>query len=78
MEIVELQRQISEEINVNQIGKVFEVIIEGKSKKSKEMLFGRTDGNKTVIIPDTGKKAGEFVMVKITKANSATLFGELI
>jgi tRNA-2-methylthio-N6-dimethylallyladenosine synthase len=78
MEIVELQRQISEEININQIGKVFEVIIEGISKKSKEMLFGRTDGNKTVIIPDTGIKAGESVLVKITKANSATLFGELI
>lgn len=78
MEIVELQRQISEEININQIGKVFEVIIEGKSKKSKEMLFGRTDGNKTVIIPDIGIKAGESVLVKITKANSATLFGELI
>lgn len=75
MEIVELQRQISEEKNLGLVGKDFEIIIEGISKKSDKMLFGRTDGNKTVIIPVNGKKAGDKVLVKITKGNSATLFG---
>jgi len=78
MEIVELQRDISEEKNLQTVGREYEVIIEGISKKSDKMLFGRTDGNKTVIIPVNGAKPGEKVMVKVTKANSATLFGEAI
>lgn len=78
MDIVELQRDISEEKNLQTVGRIYEVIIEGISKKSDKMLFGRTDGNKTVIIPVSGAKPGEKVMVKVTKANSATLFGEAI
>jgi tRNA A37 methylthiotransferase MiaB len=42
------------------------------------MLTGRTDGNKSVIIPMNGTVIGEKVIVKITKANSATLFGEVV
>lgn len=78
VEIVELQRAISEKKNLETVGKEFEVIIEGISKKSAEMLFGRTDGNKTVIIPVNGTKPGEKISVKINKANSATLFGEVV
>lgn len=78
MEIVELQRDISEEKNLQTVGREYEVIIEGISKKSDKMLFGRTDGNKTVIIPVNGAKPGDKAMVKVTKANSATLFGEAI
>lgn len=78
VEIVELQRNISEEKNMETVGKEFEVIIEGISKKSDKMLFGRTDGNKTVIIPLNNAKPGERVMVRINRANSATLFGEAV
>ncbi len=78
MEIVELQRQISEDKNSALVGKEFEIIVEGISKKSDKMLFGRTDGNKTVIIPVNGAKAGDKVLVKVTKGNSATLFGETV
>jgi tRNA A37 methylthiotransferase MiaB len=42
------------------------------------MLFGRTDGNKTVIIPLNDAKPGDRLMVKINRANSATLFGEAV
>lgn len=78
VEIVELQRDISEEKNRETVGKEYEVIIEGISKKSDKMLFGRTDGNKTVIIPLNDAKPGEKVLVKINRANSATLFGEAV
>lgn len=78
VEIVELQRNISEEKNKETVGKVFEVIIEGVSKKSDKMLFGRTDGNKTVIIPLNDAKPGDKILVKVNKANSATLFGEAV
>lgn len=75
MEIIELQRVISDELNQSMIGKNYEILVESLSKKSNEMLTGRTDGNKTVIIPKNGTAIGEKVMVRITKANSATLFG---
>jgi tRNA-2-methylthio-N6-dimethylallyladenosine synthase len=78
MEIVEVMREISHEKNLESVGKEYEVIIEGISKKSDKMLFGRTDGNKTVIIPLNGTKPGEKVMVRINRANSATLFGETV
>lgn len=78
MEIVELQRQISEDKNSALTGNIFEIVIEGISKKSDKMLFGRTDGNKTVIIPVNGAKAGDKLKVRITRGNSATLFGEAV
>lgn len=78
MEIVELQRNISEEKNSALTGNIFEIVIEGISKKSDKMLFGRTDGNKTVIIPVNGAKAGDKLKVRITRGNSATLFGEAV
>ncbi len=78
VEIVELQRNISEEKNLETVGSEFEVIIEGISKKSDKMLFGRTTGNKTVIIPLNDAKPGDKVMVRINRANSATLFGEAV
>lgn len=78
MEIVELQRNISFELNSKTIGKTYEILVESESKKSSEMLTGRTDGNKSVIIPKNSTQIGSKVLVKINKANSATLFGELI
>lgn len=78
VEIVELQRDISEKKNLLTLGKNFEIIVEGISKKSEKMLFGRTDGNKTVIIPKNGTAVGTKVSVNITKANSATLFGDIV
>lgn len=78
VEIVEVMREISNEKNLEAVGKEYEVIIEGISKKSDKMLFGRTDGNKTVIIPLNGTMPGEKIMVKINRANSATLFGEAL
>jgi len=78
MEIIELQNNISLGKNNAMIGNVYEIIIEGRSKKSEEMLTGRTDGNKSVIIPKNGYNRGEKVKVRILKANSATLFGEAV
>jgi tRNA-2-methylthio-N6-dimethylallyladenosine synthase len=78
MEIIKLQRQISFDLNSKMIGNNYEILIESLSKKSDENLTGRTDGNKSVIIPKNGNRIGEKVTVKVTSANSATLFGEVI
>jgi tRNA-2-methylthio-N6-dimethylallyladenosine synthase len=78
VEIVELQNEISEKKNSASIGNKYEVLIESISKKSPDMLKGRTDGNKAVIIPKNGTNVGDKVLVKITRSNSATLFGEAV
>lgn len=75
-EMIDLQNKLSEESNLRDIGKVFEVLIEGYSKRSHEQLFGRTSQNKVVIFDKKNFHVGQFIRVKIQRASSATLFGE--
>ncbi|MBI5660838.1 MULTISPECIES: tRNA (N6-isopentenyl adenosine(37)-C2)-methylthiotransferase MiaB [Ignavibacterium] len=78
-EIIDLQQQISYEINQSLIGKEEIVLVEGFSRKSDEFLSGRTDTNKVTIIPaQPDIKPGDYVRVRINKATSATLFGEYL
>jgi tRNA-2-methylthio-N6-dimethylallyladenosine synthase len=64
--------------NQRDVGKVFEVLVEGRSKRSSEQLFGRTSQNKVVVFPKGNHKVGDFVSVKISSSTSATLIGEEI
>ena len=75
-EIIDLQRKLSLESNQKDIGKIFEVLIEGESKRSKEQLFGRNSQNKVIIFDKKDFKIGDYVKVKVTSCTSATLFGE--
>ena len=76
-EIIELQRQISFEVNQAMLNKEEIVLVEGLSRKSEQFLAGRTGTNKVVIFPfDENIKEGSYVKVKINRATSATLFGE--
>jgi tRNA-2-methylthio-N6-dimethylallyladenosine synthase len=77
-EIIDLQNTLSAESNKKDIGKIFEVLIEGVSKRSKEHYFGRTSQNKVVVFPRGENRIGDFVFVKIKDCSSATLIGELI
>lgn len=77
-EIIELQNELSRLSNENDIGKEFEVLIEGFSKRSKEQLFGRSSQNKVIIFDKGSCRIGETVKVRVTGSTSATLFGELI
>ncbi len=74
-EIIDLQRKLSEESNKNDIGKTFEVLVEGPSKRSKEEYLGRTSQNKVVIFPKLNAKTGDTVSVTVSEASSATLKG---
>ena len=77
-EIIDLQQKISYEINQQLIGTSEVVLVEGFSRKSEEFLAGRTGTNKVVIFPvKSGVKTGDYVKVKINRATSATLFGEV-
>jgi tRNA-2-methylthio-N6-dimethylallyladenosine synthase len=75
-EIIVLQNSITAENNKKEIGKTFEVLVEGYSKRSTEQMSGRTSQNKVVVFPRNGRRIGEFVQVKILSATSATLIGE--
>jgi len=74
-EVIQLQNRHSLDNNQGDIGKTFEVLVEGVSKKSDEELFGRTPQNKVVVFPKQNFEKGDFANVKITKATSATLIG---
>ena len=78
-EIIELQNNISRELNGKDIGKTFKILIEGDSKKSDRDFKGRNSQNKMVIFPKKeGLKAGDYTFVKIKEANSATLKGNIV
>ena len=77
-EIINLQNRLSEQSNKRDVGKEFEVLVEGLSKRSDEQLFGRTSQNKVVVFDKGSHKVGDYVRVKVTGCSSATLFGEEI
>jgi tRNA-2-methylthio-N6-dimethylallyladenosine synthase len=74
-EIIGLQHKLSHKSNTKDIGAVFEVLIEGDSKRSKEHFSGRNSLNKVVVFPKTENRPGEYVKVKIERVTSATLIG---
>lgn len=74
-ELIALQNQLSAESYKKDIGKTFDVLVEGVSKRSKSQLFGRTEQYKVVVFDRGNHHIGDFVKVKITEASSATLKG---
>jgi len=74
-EIIELQTKLSMESNKKDIGRKFEVLVEGFSKKSDKQLFGRTSENKVCVFPAGNYKPGDYVNVLVESCTSATLLG---
>ena len=75
-EIIDLQQSLSLESNKQDIGKTFEVLVEGFSKRSKQQVSGRNSQNKVVVFDNKDFKPGDYVNVKITSCSAATLLGE--
>ena len=76
--LIDIQQQISFESNNKLIGTIQTALIESYSKKSEKEFQGRLDNNKVTVFPGNGNFIGDLVNVKITKATSATLIGELL
>jgi tRNA-2-methylthio-N6-dimethylallyladenosine synthase len=77
-EIIRMQNQVSYRHNLRDVGKFFEVLIEGNSKKSEADWKGRNAQNKMVVFPKEGAlKPGDYVHVMITDVTSATLIGKI-
>lgn len=74
--MIALQNELSAESNRRDVGKTFEVLVEGVSKRSREQLFGRTSQNKVVVFPRGNHRIGDFANVRVIDSSSATLIGE--
>ncbi|HQI45933.1 MAG TPA: tRNA (N6-isopentenyl adenosine(37)-C2)-methylthiotransferase MiaB [Bacteroidales bacterium] len=77
-EIINIQQKLSLLSNKKDIGKIFEVLIEGDSRRSKDFLSGRNSQNKVVIFPKKAFEKGTYVNVLVNRCSTATLFGEVI
>ncbi|MDX9845453.1 MAG: tRNA (N6-isopentenyl adenosine(37)-C2)-methylthiotransferase MiaB [Tenuifilaceae bacterium] len=77
-EIIELQGKLSEESKRKDIGRCFEVLVEGVSKKSENHYYGRTSQNKVVVFPKENCQIGDYVYVEIKDSTPATLLGVIV
>lgn len=77
-EMIELQTRLSAERNAMDVGREFDVLVEGFSKRSREQLFGRTSQNKVVVFDKGNHRIGDTVRVRVTSSSSATLKGEAL
>ena len=76
--MIALENELSLESNRRDVGKTFEILVEGYSKRSRSDMFGRTQQNKVVVFPARYEKPGDFITVKVKSVSSATLLGERI
>jgi tRNA-2-methylthio-N6-dimethylallyladenosine synthase len=77
-EIIAIQGEIALENNQKEIGKVFEVLIEGISHRSEQQLFGRNSQNKVIVFERGNLHPGQYANVRVTRCTSATLIGEVV
>ena len=79
-EVIEVQQRLALNSNLKDIGKTFEILIEGNSKRSEKDWCGRNSQNKMVVFPKDNYplKPGDYVSVLINQASTATLLGEII
>jgi len=77
-EIIKLQGELSLKSKQKDIGQTFEVLVEGRSKKSADQLVGRTSQNKVVVFPANDSKSGDYIEVKVKECTSATLIGDSV
>ena len=77
-EIIALQQELSAQQNRSCIGKEYEVLIEGVSKRSREQFYGRTEQNRTAVFNRGNHKIGDFVKIRVVDATAATLLSELV
>lgn len=75
--MIALQNELSAESNRRDVGKVFDVLVEGVSKRSKEQMVGRNQQNKTCVFPRGSFKIGDMARVRVTGSSSATLICEI-
>ena len=74
-EIIALQQELSYQSNLKDVGKSFEILVEGVSKRSDKQLFGRNSQNKVIIFDRGNHQKGDYVTVTVTDCTASTLLG---
>ncbi len=77
-EIIALQGEIALENNQLEVGREYEVLVEGESHRSKQQLFGRNSQNKVLVFDRGDAEMGSYRRVKVKACTQATLLGELV
>ena len=77
-QIIELQEQISAEINTTAVGDTVAVLVEGESRRETDKYYGKTDGFKTTVFPKADSEIGEVVNVRIHSTTAHTLIGQIV
>ncbi|MBQ9473730.1 MAG: tRNA (N6-isopentenyl adenosine(37)-C2)-methylthiotransferase MiaB [Bacteroidales bacterium] len=77
-EIIALQGELSLGNNRQEIGRRYEVLVEGESHRSKEQFFGRNSQNKVIVFDRKETRIGQYVTVEVTGCSAATLIGKLV
>ena len=77
-EIIALQNELGHASNLRDVGREFEVLVEGESKRDRNQLSGRTSQNKVVVFDRGDHGVGDYVRVRITGCTPATLFGDVV
>lgn len=78
LEVIDKQQAHSLMRNEQAVGKVYEVLIEGTSKRSDDQLFGRNSQNAVIIFPKGDLQKGQYVNVRVVSCTAATLLGEVV
>lgn len=76
--MIAVQNELSRKSNARDVGKTFDVLVEGVSKRSREQFVGRNQQNKTLVFPRGDYRVGDIVSVRVVDSSSATLIGELV
>jgi tRNA-2-methylthio-N6-dimethylallyladenosine synthase len=77
-EIIALQGEIALENNRQEVGREYEVLVEGVSHRSKEQLFGRNSQNKVIVFDRGDAEVGTYRLVRVNDCTQATLLGEMV
>ena len=77
-EMIDLQNELSRQQNAKDVGKQFDVLVEGRSKRSADQLFGRTGQNKVVVFDREDYRVGQILRAEILDSTSATLMGRIV
>ena len=74
---MDVQNEIAADINRCAVGTTVRVLCDGVSKNNPGVYSGRTEGNKIVFFQGTPDMEGQFVQVKIDRAEAFALYGQV-
>ena len=76
-QLIRLQNSRTKKESTRYLNETVKVLVDGPSRKNKEMLSGRTSTHKIVLFKGDKELIGKFVNIKINETKTWTLYGEI-